>query len=59
LAHIHLNFNKFAWSDPEARSEPEAKSANISKNSPFQTQVINLGLKTEAISKANFSLDWG
>jgi len=28
-----------------------------SNNAIFQTQVINFGLKTEAISKANFPLD--
>jgi len=28
------------------------------KNSTFQTQVINFGLKNEAIFNSNFSLDW-
>jgi hypothetical protein len=30
----------------------------IAQYSPFQTQVINVGLKLEAISKGNFTLDF-
>ena len=29
----------------------------MTENAPFLTQVINLGFKTEAISKGNFPLD--
>jgi hypothetical protein len=30
----------------------------LPKNATFQTQVINLGLEKEVISKGNFSLDY-